>query len=149
MTALVVVTEDDAFATAIRALAGADLSAGLSVTSAELSVTCVHAEEAIASARHDRPDLVAVDTDSIRDSRSLIGALSLLTRARIVAMSHQAWPTSRAAGEWRMAGADAVLPKPSGRASPTLAGPDRDDYRSWFIALAGRSADDIAREAPP
>ena len=145
MTALVVVTEDDAFATAIRALAGADLS----VIGTELSVTCVHAEEAIASARHDRPDLVAVDTDSVRDSRSLIGALSLLTQARIVAMSHQAWPTSRAAGEWRMAGADAILPKPSGRASPTLAGPDRDDYRSWFIALAGRSADDIARQAAP
>ena len=145
MTALVVVTEDDAFAAAIGSLAGADPS----VTGADLSVTCVHAEEAIASARHDRPDLVAVDTDSVRDSRSLIGALSLLTQARIVAMSHQAWPTSRAAGEWRMAGADAILPKPSGHASPTLAGPDRDDYRSWFIALAGRSADDVAREAAP
>jgi hypothetical protein len=115
MTALVVVTEDDAFAAAIRALAGADLS----VTGAELSVTCVHTEEAIASARHDRPDLVAVDTDSIRDSRSLIGALSLLTRARIVAMSRQAWPTSRAAGEWRMAGA-AVRPRlaDAGRSRP-------------------------------
>jgi ActR/RegA family two-component response regulator len=136
MTALVVVTEDDAFAAAIRALAGADLS-----------VTCVHVEEAIASARHDRPGIVVIDTDSIRDSQSLIGALSLLTQARIVAMAHQAWPTSRAASEWRMAGADAVLPKPSGRASPTLAGLDQDDYRSWFIALAERSANDVAREA--
>jgi hypothetical protein len=138
MTALVVVTEDDAFAAAIRALAGADLS-----------VTCVHVEEAVASARHDRPDIVAVDADSIRDAQSLIGALSLLTQARIVAIAQQAWPTSRAAGELRMAGADAVLPKPSGRASPTLAGLDRDDYSSWFIALARRSADDIAREAAP
>ena len=145
MTTLVVVTEDDAFAAAIQALAGA----GLSVTGADLSVTCVHVEEAIASARHDRPDIVAVDTDSIRDSQSLIGALSLLTQARIVAMAYQAWPTSRAAGEWRMAGADAVLPKPSGRASPTLAGFDRDDYSSWFITLAGRSPEDIAREAAP
>ena len=54
---------------------------------------------------------------------------------------------SRAVGEWRVAGADAVLPKPSGRASPTLAGLDRDDYRSWFIALAGPAANDVAREA--
>jgi CheY-like chemotaxis protein len=138
MTTLVVVTEDDAFAAAIQALAGADLT-----------VTCVHVEEAIASARHDRPDLVAVDTDSIRDSQSLIGALSLLTQARIVAIASQAWPTSRAAGEWRVAGADAVLPKPSGRASPTLAGRDRDDYRSWFITLAGYSSEDIGREVAP
>jgi hypothetical protein len=137
MTALVVVTEDDAFAAAIQALAGADLS-----------ISCVHVEEAIASTRHDRPNIVAVDTDSVRDSQSLIGALSLLTQARIVAMGHQAWPASRAAGEWRMAGADAVLPKPSGRASPTLAGLDRDDCRAWFIALAGRS-DDLGTEAAP
>jgi hypothetical protein len=136
MTTLVVVTEDDAFAAAIQALAGADLS-----------IACVHVEEAVASARHDRPDIVVVDTDSIRDSQSLIGALSLLTQARIVAMGHQAWPASRSAGEWRMAGADAVLPKPSGRASPTLAGLDRVDYGSWFVALAERSDDDIAREA--
>jgi hypothetical protein len=138
MTALVVVTEDDAFAAAIQALAGGDLS-----------IACVHVEEAIASARHDHPDIVAVDTDSIRDSQSLIGALSLLSRARIVAMAHQAWPASRAAGEWRMAGADAVLPKPSGRASPTLAGRDRDDYRAWLIALAKRRDNDVASEAAP
>jgi CheY-like chemotaxis protein len=150
MTALIVVTEDDAFAAAILTLAGADLpvtGADLSATGADLSVTRVHVEEAIASARHDRPDIVVIDIDSIRDAQSLIGALSLLTQARIVAMAHQAWPMSRAVGEWRMAGADAVLPKPSGRASPTLAGPDRDDYRSWFIALAGSTANDAAREA--
>jgi hypothetical protein len=143
MTGIVVVTEDDAFAAAIQALAGAELS----VTGAELSVTCVHVEEAIASARHDRPDIVAIDADSVRDSQSLIGALSLLTQARIVAMAHHAWPMSRAAGELRLAGADAVLAKPSGRASPTLAGVDRDDYRSWFIALAGLAANDFACEA--
>ena len=138
MIALVVVTEDDAFAAAIQTIAGADFS-----------VTCVHVEEAIASARHDRPDFIAVDTDSIRDSQSLISALSLLTLARIVALAHQAWPASRAAGEWRVAGADAVLPKPSGRASPTLAGYDGNDYRSWFIAVAGRSNNGAVREAGP
>jgi DNA-binding response OmpR family regulator len=138
MTALVVVTEDDAFATAICALA-----------CAELSVTAVHVEEAVAAARHDRPDILVVDADSVRDSQSLIGALSLLTQARVVVLAHQAWPTSRAAAEVRMAGADAVLPKPSGRASPTLAGLDRDAYRRWFMAIADRASDGAAIEATP
>jgi hypothetical protein len=138
MAALVVVTEDDAFAAAILALA-----------TAELAVSRVHVEEALATAHHDRPEILAIDTDSVRDSQSLIGALSLLTRARIVALAHQAWPGSRAAAEWRIAGADAVLSKPSGRASPTLAGRDRDAYTRWFIALAGRSSDGVAIEATP
>jgi hypothetical protein len=131
MPALVVVTEDAAFAVAIEALA-----------CAELSVACVHVEEAVAAIRHDRPDILAVDTDSVRDSQSLIGALSLLTQARVVALGHQAWPGSRPAADWRIAGADTVLPKPSGRASPSLAGPDRDDYRRRFIAIAAGSLDD-------
>jgi hypothetical protein len=138
MASLVVITEDDAFAPAIRAL-----------SCAELAVTCVHVEEAVAAVRHDQPDILAVDTDSIRDAQSLIGALSLLTQARIVALAHQAWPGSRAAGEWRMAGADAVLPKPSGRASPTLAGPDGDAYARWFIAATGHAAAGPAHEAAP
>ena len=138
MTGLVVITEDDAFALAIKALA----CPGLAVTS-------VHVEEAVAAARHDHHDILAVDTDSVRDSQSLNGALSLLTQARIVAVAHQAWPGSRAAAEWRMAGADAVLPKPSGRASPTLAGFDRDAYARWLIALAGRSPDGLSREPAP
>ena len=138
MAGLVVVTEDDAFAAAIQALANAGLA-----------VSRVHVEEALAAVHHERPDIVAVDTDSVRDSQSLIGALALLTRARIVALAHQAWPGSRAAAEWRMAGADAVLSKPSGRASPTLAGLDRDAYARWFVALADRSPDRIAREAAP
>jgi hypothetical protein len=132
MPALVVVTEDDAFAAAIGALA-----------CAELTISCVHVEEAVASVRHDHPDMLAVDTDSIRDPQSLIGALSLLTRARVVALAHQAWPGSRAAADWRLAGADAVLPKPSGQASPSLAGPDRDDYRRRFIAIAASASDDV------
>jgi hypothetical protein len=130
MAGLLVITEDDAFALAIRALA-----------CAELAVTCVHVEEAVAAARQDRPAILVVDTDSIRESQSLIGALSLLTPAPVVAIAHQAWPGSRAAAEWRMAGADLVLPKPSGRASPSLAGPDRDAYVRWFLALADRAAD--------
>jgi CheY-like chemotaxis protein len=132
MAALVVVTEDDAFAGAIKALA-----------CAELSVACVHLEEAVAAIRHDHPDILAVDIDSIRDSRSLIGALSLLTRVRVVAIGHQAWPGSRTAADCRMAGADRVLAKPSGRASPSLAGLDRDDYRRWLSAIAGGARDDI------
>jgi len=138
MAALVVVTEDDAFAAAIEALA-----------SAELAVTRVHVEEALAAASHDRPDILAIDTDSVRDAQSLIGALSLLTHARVVALAHQAWPGSRAAAEWRMAGADAVLSKPSGRASPTLAGLDRDAYTGWFVAIASRSRDGVGLEAAP
>jgi chemotaxis response regulator CheB len=112
-------------------------------------VTSVHVEEAVAAARHDHPDILAVDTDSVRDWQSLIGALSLLTQARIVAVAHQAWPGSRAVAEWRMAGADAVLPKPSGRASPTLASLDRDAYARWLVALADRSPDGMSREPPP
>jgi hypothetical protein len=143
MAGLVVITEDDAFALAIQALNFQALS------SAELAVSCVHAEEAVATARHDLPDILAVDTDSVRDAQSLIGALSLLTRARIVALAHQAWPGSRASAEWRMAGADAVLPKPSGRASPSLAGPDGEAYAHWFIAAAGHAPEEPAQEAAP
>lgn len=139
MAGLLVITEDDAFALAIQAL-----------SSAELAVTRVHVEEAVAAARHDQPDILAIDTDSIRDAQSLIGALSLLTRARIVALAHQAWPGSRASAEWRVAGADAVLPKPSGRASPTLAGLDADAYARWFVvAAADLAADKPAVEAAP
>jgi hypothetical protein len=138
MVGLMVISEDDAFALAMHAL-----------SCAELAVTCVHVEEAVVAARHDQPDLLAVDTDSIRDAQSLIGALSLLTRAHIVALAHQAWPGSRASAEWRMAGADAVLPKPSGRASPSLAGPDGEAYARWFIAAAGHAAEGPAHEAAP
>jgi hypothetical protein len=138
MAGVLVITEDEAFGLAIQAL-----------DCAELAVTCVHVEEAVASVRQDQPDILAVDTDSIRDAQSLIGALSLLTKARIVALAHQAWPGSRASAEWRMAGADAVLPKPSGRASPTLAGPDAGAYARWFIAVAGHAADGPAVEAAP
>jgi hypothetical protein len=127
MASLVIVTEDDAFATAVQAL-----------TSKELALTCVHVEEAVAIVRRDRPDILAVDTDSVREAHALIGGLSLLTPARLVALAHQAWPGSRASAEWRKAGADAVLAKPSGRASPTLAGIDKDAYARWLIALADR-----------
>src|ERR1700730_16953579 len=100
MAELVVVTDDDAFAMAAYALA-----------SAELTVTRAAVEEAVAVARRDRPGIIAVDTDSIHDAKSLIGALSLATRSVVVAVAHQAWPGSEAAATWRMAGADAVLPK--------------------------------------
>lgn len=132
MVLLVLVTEDDAFAAAAAALA-----------SANLTVTRAHLEEAVAVAKRDCPDVLAVDTDSIREARPLIGALSLVTASTIVAVAHQAWPGSEPAGAWRAAGADAVLPKPSGAASPTLAGADRDAYAQWFADLAG-----AAREAP-
>jgi hypothetical protein len=119
------VTEDEGFAAAAAALANDDL-------------TLIRAgvEEAVTVATSDDPDVLAIDTDSIRDARPLIGALSLVTPAVIVALSHQAWPGSEPAGVWRAAGADAVLPKPSGRASPTLAGADRDAYARWFTDFA-------------
>jgi chemotaxis response regulator CheB len=128
MAGLVIVTEDEAFASAVQALA-----------SDELALSCVHVEEAVAIVRRDRPDILAVDTDSVRESHALIGALSLLMPACVVALAHQAWPGSRASSEWRKAGADTVLAKPSGRASPTLAGFDKDAYARWLITLANRS----------
>jgi hypothetical protein len=131
MAALLVVTKDDGFAAAAHALAGA-----------ELTVTRADVEDAVAVVRQDHPDIIAIDADSIHDAKSLIGALSLLTRSVVVAVAHEAWPGSEAAGALRRAGADAVLPKPSGRASPTLAGADRDAYVGWFVDLGG-----AAREA--
>jgi hypothetical protein len=119
------VTEDEGFAAAAAALANDDL------TLIRASV-----EEAITVATGDDPDVLAIDTDSVRDARPLIGALSLVTRAVIVAVSHRGWPGSEPAGMWRAAGADAVLPKPSGRAAPTLAGTDRDAYARWFTDFA-------------
>jgi hypothetical protein len=133
MTVLVVVTKDDGFAAAVNALA-----------SAELTVTRADVEDAVAVARQVHPDILAVDADSIHDAKSLIGALSLLTRSVVVAVAHEAWPGSEAAGAWRRAGADAVLAKPSGRASPTLAGIDHDAYARWFADLGG-----AAHVAPP
>ncbi len=125
MTTLVVVTKDDGFGTAAQALAGA-----------ALTVTRADVEDAVAVARRDHPDVIAIDADSIPDAKSLIAALSLVARAVVVAVAHDAWPGSQAAGAWRRAGADAVLPKPSGRASPTLAGADRDAYARWFVDAA-------------
>ncbi|MGA2125118.1 MAG: hypothetical protein ABSG76_03100 [Xanthobacteraceae bacterium] len=125
MALLVLITEDDAFAAAAAALAGA-----------ELTVMRAGVEEAAAVARRDRPDILAVDTDSIREAGALIGALSLVTGSATVAVSHQAWPGSEQVAAWRAAGAAAVLPKPSGSAAPTLAGADRDAYVRWLSDLA-------------
>jgi hypothetical protein len=124
MAEIVLVTEDDAFATAASALAGDGLV-----------LRRVNAEDAMIVGQRDRPDILAVDVDSVRDAKSLIGAASLALRAIVVAIACDAWPGSDAAGALRRAGADAVLPKPSGPASPTLAGADRNAYARWFADL--------------
>jgi hypothetical protein len=128
MASLLLVTEDNGFATAVEALSSADLI-----------VTRALAEEAVAVARHDLPDVLAIDTDSIAEAKPLIATLSLVTRLIVVAVARQAWPGSEAADDWRDAGADAVLPKPSGAASPSLAGADREAYAQWFADLVRSS----------
>jgi CheY-like chemotaxis protein len=128
MASLLLVTEDNGFATAAEALSSADLT-----------VTRAHAEEAVAVARHDLPDVLAIDTDSIVGAKPLIATLSLVTRSIVVAVARQAWPGSEVADLWRQAGADAVLPKPSGAASPSLAGADREAYAQWFADLVRTS----------
>lgn len=124
MVEIVLITEDDAFATAAEALA-----------SDTLAIRRVNPEDAVVISRRDRPDILAIDVDSVRYARSLIGAASLTTGSIIVAVSSEAWPGSDAAFAWHRTGADAVLPKPSGPASPTLAGADRDAYARWFLDL--------------
>jgi hypothetical protein len=124
MAEIVLITEDDAFATAASALAND-----------ALALRRINAEDAVAIARSNRPDVLAVDVDSVRHARSLISAISLATTSIVVAISCEAWPGSEAAGAWRRLGADAVLPKPSGPASPTLAGADRDAFAGWFADL--------------
>ena len=131
MASLLLVTEDPAFALAAEAL-----------SSSELTVTHAHAEEVIAIARLGPPDILAVDTDSVAEAGTLITTLSVVTRTIVVAIGHQAWPGSEAAEVWRRAGADAVLPKPSGTSSPSLAGIDRDAYARWFVDLARRSREE-------
>jgi CheY-like chemotaxis protein len=132
MASLLLVTEDHGFATAAEALSSADLT-----------VTRAHAEEAVAVARHDLPDVLAIDTDSIVEAKPLIATLSLVTRSIVVAVARQAWPGSEAADLWRQAGADAVLPKPSGAASPSLAGADRVAYAQWFADLVRTSGENV------
>jgi|GEM_PF-4000700 CheY-like chemotaxis protein len=132
MASLLLVTEDHGFATAAEALSSADLT-----------VTRAHAEEAVAVARHDLPDVLAIDTDSIVEAKPLIATLSLVTRSIVVAVARQAWPGSEAADLWRQAGADAVLPKPSGAASPSLAGADREAYAQWFADLVRTSGENV------
>ena len=127
MAEIVLITEDDAFATAASALADG-----------ALALRRVNAEDAVAVARGERPDILAVDVDSVHHARSLISALSLAAPSIVVAMSCEAWPGSDAAAAWRRVGADAVLPKPSGPASPTLAGTDRDAFAGWFADLIHR-----------
>jgi hypothetical protein len=131
MASLLLVTEDPGFATAAEAL-----------STSELTVTHAHAEEAIAIARRGLPDVFAVDTDSVVEAGPLITALSLVTRSIVVAVAQQAWPGSEAADAWRRAGADAVLPKPSGSASPSLAGADREAYAQWVLDLVRSLQDD-------
>ena len=128
MASLLLVTEDHGFAAAAEALSNADLT-----------VTRAHAEEAVALARQDLPDVLAIDTDSVIEAKPLIATLSLVTRSIVVAVARQAWPGSEAADLWRQAGADAVLPKPSGAASPSLAGADREAYAQWFADLVRSS----------
>jgi hypothetical protein len=125
MASLLLVTDDPCFAAAAQALSNADLT-----------VIRARPEEAVALARQELPDILAIDTDSIAEVKPLITTLSLVTRSTVVALGRQAWPGSEAADTWRHAGADAVLPKPSGAASPSLAGADRDAYRQWFADLA-------------
>jgi hypothetical protein len=124
MVEVVLITEDDAFALAAGTLAGDTLA-----------IRRVNPEDAVVVSRRDRPNILAVDVDSVRYARSLIGALSLTTNAIVVAISSEAWPGSDTAFAWRRTGADAILPKPSGPASPTLAGADRDAYARWFADL--------------
>jgi hypothetical protein len=124
MTSLLLLTEDPAFAMAAEALSTSDLT-----------VTHAHAEEAIAIARRGLPDVFAVDTDSVVEAGALITALSLVTRSIVVAVGHNAWPGSEIADAWRRAGADVVLPKPSGASSPSMAGADRDAYAQWVLDL--------------
>jgi urease alpha subunit len=133
VASLLLITEDDCFAAAAHALSNADLR-----------VTRGQPEEAVALARRDVPDIIALDTDSIAEAKFLIATLSLITRTKVVALARQAWSGSEASDILRDAGADAVLPKPSGAASPTLAGTDREAYRRWFTELAG-----AARENAP
>src|SRR3954466_11148310 len=117
MVEIVLITEDDAFATAASALA-----------SDRLALRRVNAEDAIAAARSDRTDVLAVEVDSVHHARSLITAISLATRSIVVPTPRGEWPGADAAGAWRPLGAAPVLPKPSGPASPTLAGADRDAF---------------------
>jgi|SRR5690349_14908594 len=124
MAEILVITEDDAFAVAVSALAGDTLA-----------FRRVNAEDAVAIGRRDRPEILAIDVDSIRDARSLIGTASLAMRSIVVAIASDAWPGSETSAAWRRAGADAVLPKPSGPVSPTLAGADRNAYARWFAGL--------------
>jgi hypothetical protein len=128
MASLLLVTEDPGFAAAAAALSTSDLT-----------VTHAHAEEVIALARRGVPDVFAVDTDSVAEAPALITTLSLVTRSIVVAVGHRAWPGSEEAEAWRRAGADAVLPKPSGAASPSLAGADREAYALWFVDLVRSS----------
>jgi CheY-like chemotaxis protein len=125
MTSLLLVTEDPGFAAAAGALSTSDLT-----------VTHAHAEEAIAIVQRSLPDVFAIDTDSVVEAGPLITTLSLVTRSIVVAVGHNAWPGTENADIWRRAGADAVLPKPSGAASPSLAGADREAYTLWFLDLA-------------
>ena len=79
--------------------------------------------------------VLITEDDAFATARSLISAISLAAPSLVVAISCEAWPGSDAAGAWRRLGADAVLPKPSGPASPTLAGGDRDAFAGWFADL--------------
>jgi CheY-like chemotaxis protein len=128
MASLLLVTEDRGFAAAVEALAGA-----------ELTVSLAHAEEAVAMVRQQPPDVVAVDADSVVEAAMLISTLTVVTRSLVVAVAQHAWPGSKAAGVWGRAGAEAVLPKPSGAASPSLAGADREAYARWFVDLVRSS----------
>jgi CheY-like chemotaxis protein len=132
MASLLLVTEDNGLAAAAEAL-----------SSANLTVTRAQGEEAVALARHQLPDILAVDMDSIVEAKPLIATLSLVTRSIVVALARQAWPGSEAADALRRAGADAVLPKPSGAASPSLIGADREAYVQWFTDLV-RTKGEIA-----
>ena len=105
MASLLLVTDDPCFAAAAEAL-----------SHPELTIARAQPEEAVALARREPPDILAIDTDSVAEAKPLIATLSLVTRSVLVALAHEAWPGSEAADALRYAGADAVLPKLATRA---------------------------------
>ena len=76
---------------------------------------------AVAAVRRERPAMAVIDADGPR-ADALLAKLSLVGEGTLVAVSATAWPGTAEAENLLMAGASAVLPKPSGRSSVTLAG---------------------------
>jgi two-component system, chemotaxis family, protein-glutamate methylesterase/glutaminase len=103
----------------------------------EVVAACENGQRALEVIAAADPDLLLVDIEMpVMDGLAFLRRARIKTRARIVVLSAAAELGSPAAREARRLGADAILEKPSGSASPDLQNPSGERILSALARIA-------------